>query len=78
MKSLTKVKVGNRLNSNNESFSYIKNSDVEIYNILGVKILTLKDVAKNQRVNANSLQTGIYILVGKTPTKFFSKKFLIN
>ena len=34
MKSLTKVKVGNRLNSNNESFSYIKNSDVEIYNIL--------------------------------------------
>jgi len=51
---------------------------IEIYNILGVKILTLKDVAKNQRVNANSLQTGIYILVGKTPTKFFSKKFLIN
>ncbi|MBT4149759.1 MAG: serine hydroxymethyltransferase [Candidatus Marinimicrobia bacterium] len=34
MKSLTKVKVGNKLNSNNESFSYIKNSDVEIYNIL--------------------------------------------
>ena len=34
MKSLTKVKVGNRLNSNNESFSYIKNSDIEIYNIL--------------------------------------------
>jgi len=51
---------------------------IEIYNILGAKILTLKDVAKNQRVNANSLQTGIYILVGKTPTKFFSKKFLIN
>ena len=51
---------------------------IEIYNILGVKILTLKDVAQNQRVNANSLQTGIYILVGKTPTKFFSKKFLIN
>ena len=34
MKSLTKVKVGNKLSSNNESFSYIKNSDVEIYNIL--------------------------------------------
>ena len=34
MKSLTKVKVGNRLNSNNESFSYIKKSDIEIYNIL--------------------------------------------
>ena len=34
MKSLTKVKVGNRLNSNNESFSYIKNSDIDIYNIL--------------------------------------------
>jgi hypothetical protein len=51
---------------------------IEIYNILGAKILTLKDVAKNQKVNANSLQTGIYILVGKTPTKFFSKKFLTN
>jgi hypothetical protein len=29
-------------------------------------------------INANHLNTGIYILVGKTSEKFFSKKFLIN
>ena len=60
------------------SHSIAEPISIEIYNVLGAKILTLKDVAKDQRVNANSLQTGIYILVGKTLTKFFSKKFLIN
>ena len=60
------------------SHSLAEPISIEIYNVLGAKILTLKDVAKDQRVNANSLQTGIYILVGKTLTKFFSKKFLIN
>ena len=51
---------------------------IEIYNILGAKILNLKDVAKSQSIRASSLKNGIYILVGKTRYKFFSKKFLIN
>ena len=51
---------------------------IEIYNILGAKILNLKDVAKSQSIRASSLKNGIYILVGKTKYKFFSKKFLIN
>jgi glycine hydroxymethyltransferase len=34
MRNLIKVKVGNKLNSRNESFSNIKNSDIELYNIL--------------------------------------------
>jgi hypothetical protein len=51
---------------------------IEIYNILGAKILNLKDVAKSQSIRASSLINGIYILVGKTKYKFFSKKFLIN
>jgi len=51
---------------------------IEIYNILGAKILNLKDVAKSQSIRASSLKNGVYILVGKTQDKFFSKKILIN
>lgn len=51
---------------------------IEIYNILGAKILNLKDVSKSQSIRASSLKNGIYILVGKTQDKFFSKKFLVN
>jgi hypothetical protein len=51
---------------------------LEIYNLLGAKLMSIKDVQKEQIINANTLQTGIYILVGKTPQKYFSKKFLVD
>ena len=51
---------------------------LEVYTILGTKVLSLNNVNAKQLINANHLNTGIYILVGKTPEKFFSKKFLIN
>jgi predicted outer membrane repeat protein len=51
---------------------------LQIYNILGSKVLSMKDISKKQIINANVLNSGIYILVGKTSNKFFSKKFLIN
>ena len=51
---------------------------LEVYTILGTKVLSLNNVNAKQSINANHLNTGVYILVGKTPEKFFSKKFLIN
>ena len=51
---------------------------LEVYTILGTKVLSLNNINARQLINVNHLNTGIYILVGKTPEKFFSKKFLIN
>ena len=51
---------------------------LEVYTILGTKVLSLNNINARHLINVNHLNTGIYILVGKTPEKFFSKKFLIN
>ena len=51
---------------------------LQIYTILGVKVLTANNVVNKQVISANTLKTGIYVLVGKTSNKFFSKKLLIN
>ena len=51
---------------------------VEVYSILGTKLLGLKNVAQRQSIQANSLASGIYILKGKSNGKSFSKKFIIN
>ena len=51
---------------------------LEVYTILGTKVLSLNNINARHLINANHLNTGIYILVGKTKEKFFSKKFLIN
>ena len=51
---------------------------IEVYNMLGSKILGLKNVAQSQSIQARSLASGIYILKGKSNGKSFSKKFIIN
>ena len=51
---------------------------VEVYSILGTKLLDLKNVAQRQSIQANSLASGIYILKGESSGKSFSKKFIIN
>ena len=51
---------------------------VEVFSILGTKLLDLKNVTQRQSIQANSLATGIYILKGKSNGKSFSKKFIIN
>ena len=58
--------------------SIAESVSIEIYNILGAKILTLKDVAQRQSIQANSLASGIYILKGESSGMSFSKKFIIN
>lgn len=51
---------------------------LEVYNILAAKVLTVDNVVNKQSISANSLKAGIYILVGRTSNKYFSKKFLIE
>jgi hypothetical protein len=61
------------LRSNDDSVS------LEIYNLMGAKVLSRANASKEENINASSLQSGVYILVVKgSGNKSFSKKFVIN
>lgn len=61
------------LHSNNGSVS------LEIYNLLGTKVISRKNASKDENINASALQSGVYILVAKgSENKTFTKKFVIN
>jgi predicted outer membrane repeat protein len=61
------------LRSNDDSVS------LEIYNLMGSKVISLKNASKEENINASSLQSGVYILVVKgSGSKSFAKKFVIN
>ena len=50
---------------------------VELFNILGSRIMDVQNSAKTQSLDVSSLKTGIYILLGKSSGTSFSKKILI-
>ena len=59
--------------SNNESVS------LEIYNIIGSKVISFKSASKEENISASNLQSGVYILfVTGSENKTFAKKFVIN
>ena len=61
------------MHSNNGSVS------LEIYNLLGTKVISRKNASKDENISASSLQSGVYILVAKgSENKTFAKKFVIN
>ena len=61
------------LRSNEDSVS------LEIYNLMGSKVLSLKNASKEENISASALQSGVYILVAKgSGNKSFAKKFVIN
>ena len=61
------------LRSNDDSVS------LEIYNLMGAKVLSRANANKEENINASSLQSGVYILVVKgSGNKSFSQKFVIN
>ena len=51
---------------------------VELYSILGTKLLGLENVAQRQSIQASSFASGLYILKGASSGRSFSKKFIIN
>ena len=55
----------------NERFS------VELFNILGSRIMGVKNIHKTQSLDVSQLKSGVYILVGKSSGNYFSKKILI-
>jgi predicted outer membrane repeat protein len=61
------------LRSNDDSVS------LEIYNLMGSKVLSRTNASKEENINASALQSGVYILVVKSSeSKSFAKKFVIN
>jgi hypothetical protein len=38
----------------------------------------VKNVSKTTTLSVNQLKTGVYILVGKSSGRYFSKKLLLN
>jgi predicted outer membrane repeat protein len=61
------------LRSNEDSTS------LEIYNLMGSKVISLTNASKEENINASALQSGVYILVVKgSENKSFAKKLVIN
>ena len=61
------------LRSNEDSVS------LEIYNLMGSKVISLKNASNEENISASSLQSGVYILVAKgSENKSFAKKLVIN
>ena len=50
---------------------------VELFNILGSRIMDVQNSAKTQSIDVSSLKTGVYILLGKSSGTSFSRKILI-
>jgi predicted outer membrane repeat protein len=61
------------LRSNEDSAS------LEIYNLMGSKVLSRTNASKDENISASALQSGVYILVVKgSENKSFAKKLVIN
>ena len=59
-------------NSLNEQLS------IEIYNLLGAKVLATKNITSKESFSVEALKTGIYILKATSIGSSFSKKFIIH
>ena len=54
-------------------------TSLEIYNLMGSKVLSRKNASKEENISASALQSGVYILVAKgSENKTFAKKLVIN
>lgn len=61
------------LRSNEDSAS------LEVYSVMGAKVISRTNASKEENISASSLQSGVYILVVKgSENKTFAKKFVIN
>ena len=51
--------------------------NIEIYNMLGAKVFTIKNIRNAQSIYLEQLKNGVYIVVAKSGGKSISKKFLV-
>jgi len=55
-----------------------ENLSVKLFNVLGSKIMDVKNILKTQSIHVSHLKPGVYILVGKSSGNYFSKQLLIK
>lgn len=55
-----------------------ENLSIEIFNIMGSKIIEAKNITQNHSLDISHMKTGIYILTGKASSKSFNKKFIVK
>ncbi|WP_370103654.1 T9SS type A sorting domain-containing protein [Winogradskyella sp.] len=55
-----------------------KQINVEIYNVLGVKVLSANNIQDNQSIDVNNLNSGLYFVVARNSDRSVTKKTLIN
>lgn len=70
-------------NSQTKNLRVIRSNDdlvsLEIYNLIGSKVISRTSASKDENISASALQSGVYVLVAKgSENKTFAKKFVIN
>jgi len=55
-----------------------KQINVEIYNVLGVKVLSVNNIQDNQSIDVNNLNSGLYFVVARNSARSVTKKTIIN
>lgn len=55
-----------------------ENLSIELFNILGSKVMEAKNISQNHSLIVNHLKTGVYVLTGKSSGKSFAKKLIIK
>ena len=70
-------------NSQSKNIRVLRSNDdstsLEIYNLMGSKVISLTNASKDENISASALQSGVYILVVKgSENKSFAKKLVIN
>ena len=70
-------------NAQTKNLRVIRSNDdlvsLEIYNLIGSKVISLTSASKDENISASNLQSGVYVLVAKgSENKTFAKKFVIN
>jgi predicted outer membrane repeat protein len=70
-------------NSQSKNIRVLRSNDdstsLEIYNLMGSKVISLTNASKDENISASALQSGVYVLVVKgSENKSFAKKLVIN
>jgi len=55
-----------------------ENLSIELFNMLGSKVMDAKNITQNHSLSVNHLKTGVYVLSGKSSGKSFAKKLIIK
>ncbi|HET8809324.1 MAG TPA: T9SS type A sorting domain-containing protein [Flavobacteriaceae bacterium] len=55
-----------------------ENASIEIFNVLGKRIVVQSDIASNEQINVSNLQTGTYFIRITSENKVETMKFVVT